>query len=125
MPARTGKEKRIVGWLGWAGAEAVGRLALLTGGTALFSRLLSPRDFGITALALTFVAVGAVFVGMPFEEALAQRKRLRRIHLQAALGVSLAIGALVMAAAAGLGLSPAWAYHQPQNPARMPAAVIS
>ncbi len=79
MSRDSGKsDKRILGWLGWAGADATGRLALLTGSTALFSRLLCPRDFGVTALALTFVAVGAVFVGMPFEEALAQRRRLRR-----------------------------------------------
>ena len=125
MPASTGKEKRILGWLGWAGADAIGRLALLTGGTALFSRLLSPRDFGITALALTFVAVGAVFVGMPFEEALAQRKRLRRVHLQAALGVSVAIGAFVVAAAAALGWALARLYGEPEIGWMMPAAMTS
>ena len=118
-------DKRILGWLGWAGADALGRLVLLTGGTALFSRVLSPRDFGVTALALTFVAVGAVFVGMPFEEALAQRRSLRRIHLSAALGVSLAIGVLVMAVAIALGLWLARAYGEPDIALMLPVAMIS
>jgi O-antigen/teichoic acid export membrane protein len=126
MSARQGgSDKRILGWLGWAGADALGRLALLTGGTALFSRLLSPRDFGVTALVLTFVAVGAVFVGMPFEEALAQRRRLRRIHLRAALGVSVAVGVLVMAVATALGLWLARVYGEPEIAAMMPAAMVS
>ena len=118
-------DKRILGWLGWAGADALGRLVLLTGGTALFSRVLSPHDFGVTALALTFVAVGAVFVGMPFEEALAQRRSLRRIHLSAALGVSLAIGVLVMAVAIALGLWLARAYGEPDIALMLPVAMIS
>ncbi len=125
MPVTTGKDKRILGWLGWAGADAIGRLALLTGGTALFSRLLSPRDFGVTALALTFVAVGAVFVGMPFEEALAQRKRLRRVHLQAALGVSCLVGVAVMVVSAALGWLLARLYGEPEIAWMIPAAMIS
>ncbi len=126
MPAKPGSsDKRILGWLGWAGADAIGRLALLTGSTALFSRLLTPRDFGLTALALTFVAVGAVFVGMPFEEALAQRKHLRRIHLSAALGVSFVIGGVVMVVATGLGWGLARLYGEPEFAWMMPAAMVS
>ncbi len=118
-------DTRILRWLGFAGADAIGRIALLTGSTALFSRLLSPRDFGIAALALTFAAVGATFVGMPFEEALAQRRRLRRIHLSAALGVSFAIGVLVMAVAAVLGLGLARLYNEPEIALMTPAAMVS
>lgn len=93
---------RLVGWIGWAGLDALGRLALLTGSTIVFSRLITPHDFGLSALVLAIVTVGALFVGAPFEEALAQRRQLRRRHLGAALGVSLALGiGLVMAALAG------------------------
>jgi O-antigen/teichoic acid export membrane protein len=113
-----------LGWLGFAGADALGRLALLTGATALFSRMMSPRDFGVAALALTAAAVGACFVGLPFEEALAQRRGLRRAHLSAALGLSGLIGVGVVAAAAGLGWALARAYGEPRLAAMVPAAML-
>ena len=87
---------RLVGWIGWAGLEAIGRLALLTGSTIVFSRLLAPRDFGVTALVLTIVATAAIFVGSPFEEALTQRRYLRGAHVRAALSVSWLIGAVLV-----------------------------
>ena len=60
-------------WLGWSGLDAVGRLAMLTASTAVLSRCMSPRDFGVAALVLTVVTVASVLVGAPFEDALAQR----------------------------------------------------
>ena len=50
MPAKPGSsDKRVLGWLGWAGADALGRLTLLTGSTALFSRLLTPPSGRLAA----------------------------------------------------------------------------
>ena len=87
----------LLGWLGWAGIDALGRLLLLTGGTIAFTRIVAPRDFGVAALVLTIVTTAAIFVGSPFEEALAQRRHLRMIHLRAALGASFALGAVILA----------------------------
>ena len=58
---------------------------MLAASTAVLSRWLNPRDFGVAALALTVVTLASVVVGAPFEEALAQRKVLRLAHLRAAL----------------------------------------
>lgn len=99
--ARSGKgAPPLLGWLGWAGLDAIGRLTLLTGSTIAFTRLVSPRDFGVAALTLTIVTTAAIFVGAPFEEALAQRRHLRKAHLNAALGASMAIGVVILIATA-------------------------
>ncbi len=87
--------RRFLGWIGWAGADAAGRLILLSGSTMLLSRMTSPREFGVASLVLTIVAVAAVFVGAPFEEALTQLPRVRKCHLRAALAASWFIGALL------------------------------
>lgn len=121
-PARP---SRLLGWIGWAGLDAFGRLALLTGSTIIFSRLLTPRDFGVTALVLTIVALAAVFVGQPFEEALAQRRHLRKEHLNAALGASWLMGATLILIATVLSALLAERYGEPEVARLLPVAMIS
>ena len=123
--ARRREQGRLIGWIGWAGLDAMGRLALLTGSTIVFSRLLAPRDFGVTALVLTLVAVAAVFVGSPFEEALAQRRGVRMAHLRAALGASWAIGAVIIAASIPAGHALAEQYGEPEFRSLLPVAMAS
>ena len=119
------RASRLIGWIGWAGLDAIGRLALLTGSTIIFSRLLTPRDFGITALVLTIVAVAAVFVGTPFEEALAQRRHLRLMHLRAALGASWMIGAVLLGLSFAGGQVLAERYGEPEVRHLLPVAMAS
>lgn len=116
---------KVLGWIGWAGADAVGRILLLTGSTAILSRMLSPQDFGVSALVLTAVTVMAVFVGAPFEEALAQRRGLRRAHLEAALAASWAIGLALLALSVPIGFALAAAYGESRMAALMPVAALS
>jgi O-antigen/teichoic acid export membrane protein len=116
---------RVLGWLGWAGVDTVGRLTLLTVSTAICSQILTPRDFGITALVLTVVTVGSVIVGAPFEEALAQRSVLRRSHLRAALTASWLIGLLLVVGSIPLGWLLAALYQEPQITVLLPVAMAS
>lgn len=113
----------ILGWLGWAGLDAVGRLALLTGSTIIFTRMLAPRDFGVAALVLTIVTTAAIFVGAPFEEALAQRRHVRMQHLRAALGASFALGVVILAASAAAAPYLADYYGEQQIRWLLPAAM--
>lgn len=113
----------ILGWLGWAGLDAVSRLVLLTGATIVFTRLLTPRDFGVAALVLTIVTTAAIFVGSPFEEALAQRRHVRLLHFRAALGASFAIGAVILAACALFAPSLGAYYGDPRVAWLLPAAM--
>lgn len=116
---------RLLGWLGWAGLDAVGRLLLMTGSTIVFSRLLSPRDFGVAALVLTIVAAAALFVGSPFEEALAQRRHVRRRHFRAALGLSWLVGLAILLLAILLGRPLAIYYNEPDIGPLLPLATAS
>ena len=124
-PGRRASKSRIVSWLGWAGLDAVSRLALMTGSTIVFSRLLEPRDFGVTALVLTIVTVAAIFVGAPFEEALTQRRHLRIAHLRAALGASWLIGLVILALSAIAAHYLARFYGEPEISALLPVAMAS
>ncbi|WP_245576929.1 oligosaccharide flippase family protein [Kaistia adipata] len=122
MPAGS---SRLLGWIGWAGADAIGRLALLTGSTIILSRMLTPHDFGVSALVLILVAVAAVCVGAPFEEALAQRRALRRAHLGAALALSwlVALGLLLVSIPGGIWLADL--YGAPEMRLLLPVAMLS
>lgn len=124
-PGRSASKSRIVSWLGWAGLDAVSRLALMTGSTIVFSRLLEPRDFGVTALVLTIVTVAAIFVGAPFEEALTQRRYLRAAHLRAALGASWLIGLVILVLSVVAGHALANLYGEPEIAALLPVAMSS
>lgn len=116
---------KVLGWIGWAGLDAVGRILLLTGSTAILSRMLEPRDFGVTALVLTVATVMAVFVGAPFEEALAQRRSLRRAHIETALAASWAVGLALLALSFPLGYALGRFYDAPEMAALMPVAATS
>lgn len=121
----TERAKRLLGWIGWAGTDAAGRLVLLSGSTILLSRLSSPRDFGVAALVLTIVTMAAVFVGAPFEEALTQLPRLHSRHLSAALGASWSIAALLLALTLWVAAPLAKLYDAPDIGVLLPVAMIS
>lgn len=124
MATRTGAG-RVVGWIGVASVDAVGRILLLTGSTAILSRMLTPQDFGVTALALTVVAVMSIFVGAPFEEALTQRRSLRRAHVEAALSASWAIGLVLFALSIPGAMALAHAYDEPELASLLPVAALA
>lgn len=112
-------------WLGWSGLDAIGRLAMLTASTAVLSRLLSPRDFGVAALVLTVVTVASVLVGAPFEEALAQRKVLRLAHLRAALTACWLASLALVVLSIPLGLFLAWANGESRIATLLPIGMAS
>lgn len=94
---------KVRGWVGAGMADAAGRLVILSATTAVLARLLGPSDFGETALILSIVTIFTVFVGAPYEEALAQRRVTRRVHLEAALAASFltAVGLVVLSVPIG------------------------
>lgn len=101
---------KVRGWVGAGLAEAAGRLVILSGTTAYLAHRLPPGDFGATALVLSLVTIFSVCVGTPYEEALAQRRVLRRADLAAALAVSLAAAFACILIAGPLGLALDAAY---------------
>ncbi|HSP24291.1 MAG TPA: oligosaccharide flippase family protein [Saliniramus sp.] len=119
-----GGAKRVRLWVGIAAAEAAGRLALQVGVTALLARMLAPEEFGSAALVLTIIAVLAVCVETPFEEALAQRRVLRRPDLEAALAASFAAAFFGVAIAAGAGQAAAAIFDRADLGVILPVAAL-
>jgi|GEM_PF-1227387 len=122
--ANGGGTRRVRLWVGIAAAEAAGRLALQVGVTALLARMLAPEEFGSAALVLTIIAVLAVFVGTPYEEALSQRRVLRRRDLEAALAASFAAAFIGIAVAAGAGQAAAAMFQREDLAVILPVAAL-
>lgn len=97
---------RMRNWIGLSAGEAVARLLLQVGVTAVLARLLAPDAFGMAALVLTIVGFLAIAVGTPFEEGLAHQKRLRRAQVEGIYGFVLltALAAFALACLGGAAL---------------------
>lgn len=119
------KPNHILKWVGWAGADALVRLFCLGGTTIVLSRLLDPADFGVAAIVLATAAAAGLVVGAPFQDALAQRRVLRKLHLQSALGVSLAVGLALIAASLLVAPILAKAYAAPEIQYLLPVTMLS
>jgi O-antigen/teichoic acid export membrane protein len=116
---------RIGGWVGAGLAEAAGRLVILSGTTAYLAHALTPGDFGASALCFSVVTIFSMFVGTPYEEALAQTRVVRRADLAAVLALSLAAGVAFIAAAFPAGaLMDAW-YGRTDLALVLPATALS
>ena len=92
-PAGAGLTGRTVAGFKWAGlsavAQAVASLAIL----AVLSRLLTPADFGVLAIALIFVTAAQVLGHRNLGSAIVQRHDLSERHVAAALTLSGGAGA--------------------------------
>ncbi len=109
-----GLTNRVAGWVGMLVAGAFGRIAAMLAATIVLARLLSPEDFGVASLVTSIAVVLTVFAGgIPFEEALTQRKVLRSSHLGAVLAVSWAASGALLAAALALGWLTGPAFGSP------------
>lgn len=116
---------RVVGWLGWSSLEAICRISLLIGSTAVFSRYLEAQDFGIVAIVIVAMTLAANFAGIPFEQPLAQHPGLERAHVETAFTVSMATAALMLALSFPVGALIAAAYDAPVIAQLLPVAAVS
>lgn len=116
---------RVMGWIGWAGMDAVGRLILLSAATILLSRLLDPEDFGVSAIVLAIAAAAGLMVGAPFEDALAQQKVLRRAHLRSAWAFGLLVSVVLIALSLLVAPLLADLYETPQIATLLPVTMVS
>lgn len=111
-------------WIGASAADAGVRLAAQMLSTVVVARLLAPEQFGLALMVLSVVAVATAFVGRPFEEALAQRRRLLTTHLEVALFVSLVLTGVSIALALALGPGLARLAGLPEIAPLLPAASL-
>lgn len=117
--------RRVLGSIGWAGADAVGRLVLLAGATVVLSRLIDAEDFGISAIVLAIAAAAGFLVGTPFEEALVQRRILRAVDLRSAFTFSMLVGVGVVLLSMSGAPFLAASYDTPEMTLLLPVAMVS
>lgn len=78
------------------------------------ARLLLPEDFGLIALATTFISFASIFVNQGFTTALVQRSELELAHLDTAFWTNLSLGIVFTLATVGFSGFIAEAYQQPK-----------
>lgn len=105
----------------WAYGSYVGLRLMTLFATAILTRLLSPKDFGIVAVATTLMAFLDVLRGLGVSQALVIAPE-GEVSEQAdtAFALSVVIGAVLMLVAAALGPLAAKFFHQPMLVAVMP-----
>ena len=78
------------------------------------ARLLLPEDFGLIALATTFISFASIFATQGFTTALVQRSELEPEHLDTAFWSNLSLGVLFTLITVGSSGFIAKIYHQPK-----------
>lgn len=86
----------------WAMGDSLGNAIISLGTFLVMARLLEPRDFGVVALAASFILLFNVVTGHTFADALVQAKSLDDDHRYTAFWSTMII-ALTMAAACTAG----------------------
>lgn len=85
------RERTLSGAL-WSVTSQTGRQAILLASNIILARLLTPRDFGLTATVLIFVNFAIILAEQGFGAALIQRKEVTEDHLSSIFWVNVALG---------------------------------
>ncbi|MAL97821.1 MAG: hypothetical protein CL583_05140 [Alteromonadaceae bacterium] len=110
MPPKNISSSVVIGsaWLGVA-KVVVNALAFVS--TLILARLLTPDDFGLVALASTFVALAETFTSVQVSSALINFKRVDRSHLNTAWTLGALRGALLAGIIAALAYPLSYLYE--------------
>lgn len=95
---KSGRAQASVSGVVWSFGNVAVSTVLTLAVFLVTSRVLSPEDFGAVALATAIVTILATLVPSAFGDALVQRKRLRRAHLDTIFWLTLCLGVLAFAA---------------------------
>jgi O-antigen/teichoic acid export membrane protein len=108
-----GLRERTAKSLVWTALESGGLAGLSFITLIVFSRLLTPADFGLAAMALSIVQILTVPVELLFHDALIRSKDASRIQFDTAFTVSVVLGAVLCAACWAGAVLVARAIEQP------------
>lgn len=116
-----GLGSRTLRGMAWAYGSYVGLRLTTVVTTAILARLLTPKDFGVVAVAVTFMAFLEMIQGLGVSQAIVIAPE-EQLADQADTGftVSVAIGAALAIVAAALGPTVASFFHQPRLATVMP-----
>ncbi|HEY6074486.1 MAG TPA: lipopolysaccharide biosynthesis protein, partial [Anaerolineales bacterium] len=107
------KERAAKGFM-WSAIQKWGRAIISALVFIVLSRLLSPEDFGLVALATIFTEFVEIFLDQGFSAAVVQRQKLDPEHLDTAFWISIVMGGLLTTM--NIALSPVVAnfFHEPR-----------
>jgi O-antigen/teichoic acid export membrane protein len=98
----------------WLGVAQAARVALQTGGVLVMSRLLSPRDYGLVAMALVVTNFAVIIRDLGTAQAVIQKKELDEETTQTAFWFSCAMGLAVGVAVVLIAPLLAAGYRTPE-----------
>ena len=99
---------------GWSvSSRLLGRLIDI-GTLLILARTLSPADFGLTALAMTLIAVVETVLEIPLTQALTRLKHIEKVHLDTAFTLGLLRGVLFTLVVVVAAWPFAKFYHDPR-----------
>ncbi len=106
--------QKVLKGVAWSGAQVWGSRAISLLAFVMLSRLLTPKDFGLVAMASLFISFVQAIQDQGFGDAIVQRKHLQQEHLDTAFWTNLLMGCLL--AFVGIGCSNIIAdlFHQPE-----------
>jgi O-antigen/teichoic acid export membrane protein len=113
MPGVTSLRERAISGVGWTTAAQVARQLLGLLVTAVLSRLLTPREFGLVAMIYVFTNFLNALRDMGLSSALVQRPELEHKHINAIFWVNCALGLGLTAIVAAFSPVVAWFYGEP------------
>ncbi|PSF39086.1 flippase [Aphanothece hegewaldii CCALA 016] len=107
-------KQKVINSVFWSAAQGLGNQILSLIIFAVLARLLTPKDFGLVAMANVFLAVLQIFLEQGFTQSLIQRQELDQDYLDTAFWTTLVIGVLMTLF--GVMTAPLFAdfFHQPQ-----------
>jgi PST family polysaccharide transporter len=80
--------------------------------TVVLARLLTPTDFGLTAMVVAFTAFGQAFADLGLSEATIQREDISHSQVSTLFWINVGIGLTLTLATAALAPALAWFYHE-------------
>lgn len=82
--------------------------------TIILARLLMPEDFGMIAMAMSFVAILDLLWSFSFDAALIQNQQADRAHYDTAWTLNVMLGVFIALGLLGLAYPAAWFYEDPR-----------
>ncbi|HEV8550230.1 MAG TPA: oligosaccharide flippase family protein [Polyangiaceae bacterium] len=111
--------------VGWSVAENGGLALVSFASLVIYSRFLSPADFGVFSIALATIELFGVLVGMLFHDALVQRAAVTQRHFDTAFTFSLVLSLVLLAVAVAFSPVLGHLVHHRQAAGTLAATALS
>lgn len=113
MVAVGGLRNRTLNGIGWNFFGQISQQSISFVIAVLLARILSPREFGLLAMATVIAGFAAIFVEMGFGAALVQKKDIRSEHFSSVFWLNVALGLALALVFVAIAPMIAKFFHEP------------